>query len=185
MKKLINTLRPALLSFLILTVICGILYPMLITGIGAAIFPSRSKGSIIYVNSGDSRTAAGSALIGQRFIQKKYLIGRPMGTSNLNPLGEEAKTLVNERVRQWRELDPANTQPIPADLITASASGVDPYISPEAAEYQVQRIAAARNMMPDQIRDIIKQFTLGRFLGFWGEPGVNVLKVNLALDGLL
>jgi K+-transporting ATPase ATPase C chain len=127
----------------------------------------------------------GSELLAQEFTRPEYLIGRPIGVTNLSPVSEEQKKLVQERIDWWHAFDPNNAAVIPMDLVTASGSGVDPNISPEAAEYQVIRIAMARNMEEDEVRSIIQTYTSGRFLGFIGEPAVNVLKVNLALDGLL
>jgi K+-transporting ATPase ATPase C chain len=127
----------------------------------------------------------GSELLAQEFTKPEYLIGRPIGVTNLSPVSEEQKKLVQERIDWWHAFDPNNAVDIPMDLVTASGSGADPNISPEAAEYQVIRIAMARNMEEDEVRSIIQTYTSGRFLGFIGEPAVNVLKVNLALDGLL
>jgi K+-transporting ATPase ATPase C chain len=121
----------------------------------------------------------------REFTKPKYLIGRPIGITNLSPASKEQEKLVKERIDWWHSFDLSNKADIPIDLVTASGSGVDPNISPEAAEYQVLRIANERNMNENDVRKIIKKYTCGRFLGFWGEPSVNVLKVNLALDGLL
>jgi K+-transporting ATPase ATPase C chain len=126
----------------------------------------------------------GSSLIAQEFIKPEYLIGRPSGTTNLSPLSSEQEKLVRQRIDWWHAFDPGNTLDIPVDLVTASGSGADPNISPEAAEYQVARIAKERGMSGEAVRKIIKRYTTGRFLGFWGEPAVNVLDVNLMLDGL-
>jgi len=124
-------------------------------------------------------------LIAQEFTKPEYLIGRPGGMSNLSPTSEEQATLVQERIDWWHSFDPDNTGDIPADLLLASGSGVDPNISPEAAEYQVARIARERSMEESDVRSIIETNTTGRLLGVFGEPVVNVLKVNLALDDLL
>lgn len=186
MKKILKTFRPAIVCLLVFTVLCGILYTGAVTGIAQLIFPEKANGSIITVTLKDgTKKEIGSELIAQEFTKPEYLIGRPIGTSNLSPVGEEQKKLVEERIKWWHDFDPDNTADIPSDLVTASGSGVDPNISPEAAEYQVARIAKARGISQDDVRKIIKQYTTGRFLGFWGEPAVNVLKVNLALDGLL
>jgi len=186
MKKSKNILRPALVSFLLLTLICGILYPGVITGIAGVFFPHQANGSIITITLKDgTKKEYGSGLIGQTFTETKYLIGRPSDHPNLSPLSEEYKKVVEERILWWHTFDPANTQEIPSDLIAASGSGVDPNISPAAAEYQVSRIAQVRSISEEEVRSIIRKYTTGRLLGIWGEPAVNVLKVNLALDGLL
>lgn len=181
-----KNLKPALLSFIILTIICGVIYPAIVTGIAQVVFPKQANGSIITVTLKDgTKKDYGSALIAQEFTKPEYLIGRPSSVSNLSPVGKEQKALVNERVAWWRIFNPENTGDIPMDLVTASGSGVDPNISPEAAEYQVARIAQARSIDESTVRDVIKKYTTGRLFGFWGEPAVNVLKVNLALDGLI
>jgi K+-transporting ATPase ATPase C chain len=169
-----------------MTILCGIIYPGVVTGVAQAVFPDKANGSIITVTLKDGRKKDfGSALIAQEFTEPEYLIGRPMGTTNLSPVGEKQEKLVQDRIDWWHSIDPDNKADIPMDLVTASGSGVDPNISPEGAEYQVRRIAKERNMSEDAVRAIIEKYTTGRFLGFWGEPAVNVLKVNLALDGLL
>ena len=186
MKKFLKTFRPAIVCLLVFIVLCGILYTGAVTGIAQLIFPEKANGSIITVTLKDgTKKEIGSELIAQEFTKPEYLIGRPIGTSNLSPVGEEQKKLVEERIKWWHDFDPDNTADIPSDLVTASGSGVDPNISPEAAEYQIERIAKARGISEDDVRKIIKRYTTGRFLGFWGEPAVNVLKVNLALDCLL
>jgi len=126
----------------------------------------------------------GSALLSQEFTKPEYLIGRPAGVTNLNPASDEQKALVAKRVAQWQALDPTNTQAVPAELVTASGSGADPDISPEGAAYQAARIARARGLSAAEVQAVIDRYTTGRFLGVFGEPTVNVLKVNLALDGL-
>lgn len=186
MGKIMKLLRAALLCFLIMTILCGIIYPGIVTGVAQAVFPDKANGSIITVTLKDGRKKDfGSALIAQEFTKPEYLIGRPMGTTNLSPVGEKQEKLVQDRIDWWHSIDPDNKADIPMDLVTASGSGVDPNISPEGAEYQVRRIAKERNMSEDAVKAIIEKYTTGRFLGFWGEPAVNVLKVNLALDGLL
>lgn len=186
MNKLIKTLRPAFMSFLILTILCGVLYTGVVTGIAAIFFPKQSNGNIINVTLADGTTKAyGSELIAQDFTEAKYMIGRPSGTTNLSPVSKEEKAKIQERIDFLQGLDPENTTDIPSDLVTASGSGVDPNISPEAAKYQAARIARVRNISEDEVGVIIKKYTTGRFLGFWGEPAVNVLKVNLALDGFI
>jgi K+-transporting ATPase ATPase C chain len=169
-----------------MTVLCGVIYTGVVTGFAQLIFPSQANGSIITVTLKDgTKKEYGSALIAQEFTKPQYLIGRPLGVTNLNPVSAEEKAKVHERVDWWHALDPSNTADIPLDLVTASGSGVDPNISPEAAEYQVARIATARGMSEDDVRAFIGRYTTGKFLGFWGESAVNVLKVNLALDGLI
>lgn len=186
MKNFMNVLKPALLCFLIMTILCGIVYTGVVTGIAQVLFPKQANGSIISVTLKDgTKKAYGSELIAQEFTKKEYLIGRPMKVTNLSPVSEEQKNLVQERIDWWRNFDPDNKANIPMDLVTASGSGVDPDISPEAAEFQVARIAKVRGMSQDAVKGIIKKYTSDRFLGFIGEPAVNVLKVNLALDGLI
>lgn len=186
MNKIIRALRPALLCFVIMTILCGVIYTGVVTGIAQAVFSNKANGSIVTVTLKDgTKKDFGSTLIAQEFTKPEYLIGRPMGTTNLSPVSEEQKELVQQRIDWWHSLDPENKADIPIDLVTASGSGVDPNITPEAAEYQVARIARVRSISEDDVRDIIKENTTGSFLGFWGEPAVNVLKVNLALDGLL
>lgn len=183
-ESMVSKLRPALVSFVVLTLICGVVYPVIVTSIAQIAFPNQANGSIITVTQENGTTIdVGSALIGQTFTKPQYLIGRPQGTSQLSPVSEEQKALIEERVAWWRALDPENSGAIPSDLVTASGSGVDPNISPEAAEYQVDRIARVRNISAKTVREIIARYTTGKLLGLWGESGVNVLKVNLALDG--
>lgn len=169
-----------------MTILCGVIYPGIVTGIAQAVFPKQANGSIIMVMLEDgTQKDYGSALLAQEFTRPEYLIGRMMGTTNLSPVSSEQKKLVQERIAWWHSFNPENNADIPMDLVTASGSGVDPNISPGAAEYQVSRIAKQRGISEDIIREIINKSTTGRFLGFWGEPAVNVLKVNLTLDGLL
>ncbi|MEI6101051.1 MAG: potassium-transporting ATPase subunit KdpC [Eubacteriales bacterium] len=186
MKSFLKALRPILVCFVLLTVLCGIVYPGIVTGIAQVLFPAQANGSIITVTLKDgTKKDFGSALIAQEFTDSKYLIGRPSGYSNLSPVSKKEQEQVQQRVDWWHSFDPQNTAPIPMDLVTQSGSGVDPNISPAAAEYQVARIAQARGMGQDEVRAIISKYTTGRFLGFWGDPAVNVLKVNLSLDGLI
>jgi len=169
-----------------MSIMCGILYTAAVTGISQLIFPSQANGSIIRVTLKDgTQKDYGSELIAQKFTNAKYMIGRPMGTTNLSPVSEEQKALVKERTDWLHTLDPDNTADIPMVLVTASGSGVDPNITPDAAEYQVARLARERGISEDDVWAIISKYTTGRFLGIFGEPAVNVLKVNLALDGLL
>lgn len=184
--KRLKELKPALVCFGIMTILCGMLYTAVITGISQILFPVQANGSIITIVQKDgTEKEYGSKLIAQDFKEPEYLIGRPAGVTNLSPVSKEEKKLVQERIDWWHSFDPGNPSDIPMDLVTASGSGVDPHITPQAAEYQVNRIAKARGMTEDEVRNIIKDYTSGRFLGFIGEPAVNVLKVNLALDGLL
>lgn len=173
-----------MVSFLLLTLICGMAYPVIVTSIAQIAFPNQANGSIITITQENGTTIdVGSALIGQTFTKPQYLIGRPQGTSQRSPFSEAQKAQVLERVAWWQALDPENSGAIPSDLVTASGSGVDPNLSPEAAEYQVERIARVRSISDEAVREIIARYTTGKLLGIWGEDAVNVLKVNLALDG--
>ncbi|MPM80141.1 Potassium-transporting ATPase KdpC subunit [bioreactor metagenome] len=186
MNRTFKTLRTSFITLLVFTILCGVVYTMTVTIIGQALFPTQANGSIVSVVSADgTKTNIGSSLIGQTFTDDKYLIGRPTTVSNLSPVSQQEIMLGNERIMQWKELDPNNDLLIPADLVMASGSGADPYISPEAAEYQVERIARIRKISEEQVRQIIKRYTVDKLLGIWGESGVNVLLVNLALDGLI
>jgi len=186
MRIFLKQLRPAATILLIMVVICGVVYTAAMTGLIQLVFPHQANGSIITVTLKDgTKKDFGSTLIAQEFTEPQYLIGRPMTVSNLSPTSDAQSKLVEQRVQWFHDLDPGNTAEVPADLVTASGSGVDPNITPEAAEYQVTRIARTRNMSEDAVRAVIKKYTTGRLLGFLGEPTVNVLKVNLALDGLL
>lgn len=179
-------MKPAVIAFAALTVICGIAYTATVTGIAGFFFPAQANGSVIEIRAKDGRVkACGSALLGQEFTRPEYMIGRPLGATNLSPTGTKQRELVEARVAKWHALDPENAAPIPTDLVTASGSGVDPHVSPEAAEYQVARIAKARGIDATAVRSIVSKHTNGRFLGIFGAPAVNVLEVNLALDGAL
>jgi K+-transporting ATPase ATPase C chain len=184
-------LRPALMSLVLLTLITGVAYPLLVTGVAQAVFPVQAGGSLI-VKGG---TVMGSALIGQPFDEPRYFWGRPSATSpfaynagassgsNLSPTNPDLIVAVQGRVDALRTADPGNTAPVPVDLVTASGSGLDPHISPAAALYQVSRVARARQLAPDAVRALVERHIEGRFLGVLGEPRVNVLALNLALDG--
>jgi K+-transporting ATPase ATPase C chain len=184
-------LRPALMSLIILTLVTGVAYPLLVTGIAQVVFPIQANGSLI-VRDGK---VVGSALIGQRFDDPRYFWGRPSSTnpfgynaaassgSNLSPTNPALVNAVQGRVEALHAADPGNTAPVPVDLVTASASGLDPHISPAAALYQVPRVARERKLSPDAVRALVDRHTEGRQLGFLGEPRVNVLALNLALDG--
>jgi len=189
MKTLI---RPAVTLFILLSVITGLIYPLVVTGIGQAVFPAQVAGSLIEHDG----KPVGSRLIGQNFTDPKYFWGRPSATgpypynaaassgSNLGPLNPALKEAVESRVQALRAADPGNTQPVPVDLVTTSASGLDPHISPAAAEYQVARVARVRGLAPEIVRNLVTQQTEDRQWGVFGEPRVNVLELNLALDGL-
>ncbi len=185
-----SLLRPALSLFVLLSLITGLAYPVLVTGVAQALFPDAANGSLV-VKDGQ---AIGSRLIGQNFNDPKYFWGRPSATapmpynatssggSNLGPLNPALADAVKGRIAALRAADPGNTAPVPADLVTASASGLDPHISPAAARYQAGRVAHARNVDPAVVGKLIDQYTEGRQWGVFGEPRVNVLALNLALD---
>ncbi|MFO1372293.1 MAG: potassium-transporting ATPase subunit KdpC [Candidatus Competibacteraceae bacterium] len=189
MKTLI---RPAVTLFILLSAVTGLIYPLLVAGIGQAAFPAQAAGSLIERDG----EPVGSRLIGQNFTDPKYFWGRPSATtpqpynaaasggSNLGPLNPALKEAVESRIKALHAADPGNTAPIPVDLVTASASGLDPHISPAAAEYQVTRVARARGLTPEVLRNLVTQQTEDRQWGILGEPRVNVLELNLALDGL-
>jgi potassium-transporting ATPase KdpC subunit len=191
-------LRPALVSLLVLTLVTGVIYPLVVTGIAQVAFPAQANGSLL-VEDGQVR---GSALIGQPFDDPRYFWGRLSATgvhpynafngdalagssgSNLGPLNPALAEAVQARVDALQAADPQAAPPYPADLVTASGSGLDPHISPAAAAYQVRRVAQARGLSEEQVRQLISQHTEGRDLGILGEPRVNVLRLNLALDTL-
>ena len=184
-------LRAALVSLVLLTVVTGIAYPVIVTGIAALVFPRQAAGSLV-VRDGK---IIGSTLIGQPFDDPKYFWGRPSATSpfgynagassgsNLSPTNPALVEAVRGRVEALRAADPGNTALVPVDLVTASGSGLDPHISPAAAFYQVRRVAKARGLSEEKVRALVEQNVEGRQLGFLGEPRVNVLALNLALDG--
>ena len=187
---MLSQLRPALMILLLLTLVTGVAYPLLVTGIAQAVFPSQAQGSLI-VKDGK---IVGSRLIGQPFDDPKYFWSRPSATSpfgdnagassgsNLSPTNPDLIKAVQGRVDALRAADPGNTAPVPVDLVTASGSGLDPHISPAAAFYQAPRVAKARKLDPEAVRLVVERHIEGRFLGFLGEPRVNVLALNLALD---
>jgi K+-transporting ATPase ATPase C chain len=184
--------RPAIALFIGLTLITGVAYPLLATAIGKAMFPRQIEGTLI---ERDGRIV-GSALIGQNFSEPEYFWGRPSATSpypnnaaasagsNLGPLNPALIDAVKNRISALQQADPANNLPVPIDLVTASASGLDPEISPAAARYQANRVTRARNLPPARISELIARHTEDRQLAFLGESRVNVLKLNLALDAL-
>jgi K+-transporting ATPase ATPase C chain len=189
--NMVSQLRVAVLLFVTLTLLTGAAYPLLIWGIGQAAFPHQANGSII-VRDGER---FGSELIGQSFDKPGYFWGRPSATtppynaaassgSNLGPTNPDLIDEVRKRVETIRRAHPERGgAPVPIELITASASGLDPHISPAAAEYQVSRVAKARDWDPERVRKLVAEHTTGRTFGILGEPRVNVLTLNLALDG--
>lgn len=185
---------------LVFMIICGLIYPVFITGASQLLFKEKANGSIIEVNG----KKYGSVLLAQEFTGDEYLWGRVMNLdtstftnengevlmyaapSNLSPASEEYEKLVSERIEKIKASNPdKKDEPIPVDLVTSSGSGLDPHISVVAAEYQVERIAKARNISTDEVEQIIEKYTKGRTFGVFGEETVNVLQVNLALNGKL
>jgi len=198
---MLRLIRPAIVVLVALTVITGLIYPLAMTGIAQLLFPKQAQGSLIERNG----TVVGSELVGQVFESDKYFHGRPSATTAPDPndstktvpapynaansggsnLGPSNKALIDRVQGDLDKLKQENASaPVPADLVTTSASGLDPHISPEAALFQIPRIAKARNLPEDRIRELVADHTEGRFLGFLGEPRVNVLLLNLALDQL-
>ena len=187
-----TTLRPALVLFLLLTVLTGLLYPLLVTALAQLLFPHQAAGSILTRDG----HAVGSRLIGQSFSDPRYFWSRPSATtpqpyngtgstgSNLGPLNPALLDAVKARVAALHAADPGNRLPVPVDLVTASGSGLDPEISVAAASYQAARVARTRGLAPERVQALIAQHTEGRLLGVLGEPRVNVLELNLALDAL-
>jgi K+-transporting ATPase ATPase C chain len=185
-----NIFRPALVLFVLLSALTGLIYPMVVTGAAKAVFPSQAAGSLI-VQGG---TTVGSKLIGQNFSDPKHFWGRPSATapqpynasasggSNQGPLNPALTDAVKARVEALRAADPGNTAPVPVDLVTASASGLDPDISPAAANYQAARVARARGVPVEQVSVLIAKNTQAPLWGLLGESRVNVLALNLALD---
>lgn len=184
-------LRNAVVMLLLMTVITGIAYPLAVTGLAQVLFPSQANGSLIEKDG----KPIGSTLIGQSFTDPKYFWGRPSATtpqayngassnaSNLGPTNPALTDAVKQRIEALRAADPGNTAAVPVDLVTASASGLDPDISPAAAAYQVPRVAKARRLSVAQVQAMVTLATSGRQFGVLGESRVNVLKLNLALDG--
>lgn len=187
---MLKELKPALLMLALMTVITGAAYPLLVTGVAQAVFPSQANGSLIEQDG----KIVGSTLIGQPFTDPKYFWSRPSATgptpynagassgSNLGPLNPALEAAVQARIDALKAADPGNAAPIPVDLVTASGSGLDPHISPAAAAYQVGRVARARGLEIGAVRNLVAAHTEGRAFGVLGEPRVNVLGLNLALD---
>jgi K+-transporting ATPase ATPase C chain len=178
------------MALLVFTVLTGLLYPLVVTAVARVVFPGQSGGSLIMR---DARVV-GSSLIGQPFDDPKYFWGRLSATgpypynagassgSNLGPTSKALHKAVADRVAALRAADPEAAGPVPVDLVTASGSGLDPHISPAAAEFQVRRVAKARGLSEDAVRRLVQQFTQGRQFGVLGEPRVNVLQLNMTLD---
>ncbi|MBK7357591.1 potassium-transporting ATPase subunit KdpC [Propionivibrio sp.] len=189
MKTLI---RPAVSLFVLLSAVTGVVYPLAVTGVAQAVFPDAAAGSLIIKDG----KPVGSELIGQNFTDPKHFWGRPSATSpqpnngtasggsNQGPLNPALVDAVKGRIEALKAADPDNKVPIPADLVTASGSGLDPHISPAAAAYQIERVARARGLKAEAVVAMVALNTEGRQLGIFGEPRVNVLKLNLALDAL-
>jgi len=187
---MLKELRPAVSSFLLLTLLTGIAYPLLVTGISQLAMAGKANGSLIMKDG----KPVGSSLIGQSFSDPKYFWSRPSATgpvpnnagassgSNLGPTNPALMDAVKTRVQALRDADPGNQRAVPVDLVTASGSGLDPHISPAAAEYQLTRVARVRNLNHDAVRKLVAEHTEGRQFGILGEPRVNVLELNLALD---
>lgn len=187
-----SLLRPALTLFAVLSLITGLLYPLAVTGVAQTAFPHQANGSLIMKGG----TAVGSELIGQSFTQPGHFWGRPSATapmpynasasggSNLGPTNPALSEAVKARIAALRAADPGNTRPVPVDLVTASASGLDPHISPAAADYQAARVAKARGLPQAQVQALVQQHTESPWLGLLGEPRVNVLALNFALESL-
>ncbi len=182
-------IRICVLLFLSLSILTGLLYPFLITGLAQLIFPLQSNGSLVMKNG----KIVGSRLIGQPFESPRYFWGRLSATipsynaaassgSNLGPMNPKLTVAVRGRLEQLYSADPENVQPVPVDLVTASSSGLDPHITIAAAQYQKSRIARLRNIPETKVEELINRFTTPRFVGLFGEPVVNVLELNLALD---
>ena len=192
-KEIAVQIKNSVLFVAVFTVLCGLLYPGVMTLVGQSLFPNQASGSMIVVNG----KTAGSELIGQPFDDPKYFWGRPSATSpfaynasnssgsNLGPTNPAFISGIKANVDAARKANPDMADaPVPMDLVTASGSGLDPHISPAAAQYQASRVAKVRNIALAKVQELIAQNTQGPWLGFIGDPGVNVVKLNLALDGL-
>lgn len=188
----LSMLRTALTLFVVLSLITGLVYPLAVTGIAQLAFPEAANGSLILRDG----KPVGSALVGQSFSDPKHFWSRPSATgpmpynaanssgSNLGPSSPALADAVKARIEALRATDPGNSQPVPVDLVTASASGLDPHISRAAADYQVARVARVRGLAEDRVRALVEQHTEQPWLGFIGEPRVHVLRLNFALDAL-
>jgi len=186
----VSVVRPALSLFVFFSVLTGVLYPLVVTGAGQALFPAQAAGSLITQGG----VVVGSSLIGQAFSTPRYFWSRPSATgpmpynaanssgANQGPLNPALVEAVKARIAALHEADPGNTQPVPVDLVTTSASGLDPHISVAAALYQVARVARARQLSPDSVRELVNGHAQGPLMGWLGEARVNVLALNLALD---
>ena len=189
---MLKELKPALLMLLVFTILTGLVYPFVVTALGQALFPRQANGSLLEQGG----KPVGSELIGQPFSSPKYFWSRPSATSpypynaasstgsNLGPTNPALTDAVTARIKALRDADPDNKAAVPVDLVTSSGSGLDRHISPAAAEYQLNRVARARALDPSKVRTLVAQCTEGRQLGFLGEPRVNVLELNLALDAV-
>ena len=197
---MLRQIRPAIVLLVLMTVLTGLIYPLAITGVAGLLFPRQAGGSLIEQDG----KVIGSALIGQNFTDPKYFHGRPSATTETDPndasktipvpyaadnsvgsnLGPTSKALIDRVTGDAEALKKENSAPIPVYLVTTSASGLDPDITPAAAEFQVPRVAAARKLAPERVSDLVAQNTEDRLLGVIGEPRVNVLKLNLALDAM-
>lgn len=186
----IKQLRISFFALLLFSVVLGLLYPAVVTLVAQTVFSDKANGSVIQ----DNGKIVGSRLVGQQFDDPKYFWGRLSATggvpynaaassgSNLGPVNPALFDAVNSRITALREADPTNSLPIPVDLVTASGSGLDPHITEAAARYQLSRVARIRGIDESKVESLIKEYTTGRFLGVFGEPTVNVLELNLALD---
>ncbi|PVY58325.1 MULTISPECIES: potassium-transporting ATPase subunit KdpC [unclassified Simplicispira] len=184
--------RPTLVLFVVLSLVTGLAYPLAVTGLAQVLFPDQANGSLVKAKG----VVVGSALIGQPFSQPGHFWSRPSATapdpynaaassgSNLGPSNPALAEAVSARIAALRAADPGNTAPVPVDLVTTSASGLDPHISRAAADYQVNRVARALGLPPQRVQALVAEHTEGTLLGFLGEPRVNVLRLNLALDAL-
>ncbi len=187
---MIKIIRNTITSLLLFTILTGFIYPLAVTGIAQVVFPKQANGSVITKGG----KLVGSELLGQQFEDPKYFWGRLSATtpypynggsssgSNIGPNNPDLMKAVQGRVKALRGADPGNTAKVPVDLVTASGSGLDPHISPAAAEYQIRRVAKARGIDEEKVRMLLSRYTEGRQFGFLGETRVNVLKLNLALD---
>lgn len=192
-KNHFHSIKSACLLLLMLSALTGFIYPIIITGLARILFPVQSNGSLII----NDKKIIGSELIGQYFQNPKYFWSRPSATtpypnnakasasSNLAPFNPKLVLQIKEQIKKLLKVDPSNINPIPIDLVTTSGSGLDPHITPIAAFYQVSRIAKTRNLSDEKIRRLIDKWIEKPQLGFLGQPRVNVLKLNLALDGLI